>query len=532
MGEYERAMSSGDYARALKRLKDGLRLTSDALREMAATPIGLPRVPFVEARAGAVAALFDDRECFDLMASVAKEALGDRRSDIDRFRLDALLVSRVREQLALENEIELNSLRTRFDRADSARLRRLLSWMEKNQELTIEEGATGLWVSRGPRALAPALTFATFREGQSPTPTEYLEPSRPRHHRRIWTGVSPSRIGTNEAHVEIPLPEGERHVGVMSTRILRSGFWLVGRSRRKANGSYSTQVVVKSHLGETVKTFELKHKAVRVFSSYDRDQVLVVDSVLGVHIFDYLGEEAPGFSLASTPEYESIYREMGGGIEKIAFARCVDVHPRTGEIVYSAIDHIWRFTGQGLPVSAQHFTEPGLIRRAEGASISTAIELAWEVPREMNSGRDWVYFVKFSMFDDSIFVSLYSGRLMRIDRAGQVIDTWDLPAYALDLIEEADVTLVTTFESVSILKAGGKLATHPSISNEFLKPAFAIGRSGRVVTICATKSGSVAHYDLRHDIRALYPLNGRLRVDMTTTFAELSLTMDGPAGLE
>ncbi|MHC5795343.1 hypothetical protein ACVXZ4_04220 [Lacisediminihabitans sp. FW035] len=526
MESFNEAMTAKQYARALVFCKVGLAATIPALKQMAREFGEPPSVPFVESRAGAIAALFDDSECFALMDAV-ETYFGTRRDDIDvdRYRADAKLMTLVRERLA-QGETTLAELKARVSKPDSARLSRLVDWMQKNGEVTLQKRSNSVILTAGAqvaiRGVAVSPTLRAGRDLANPT-VRSLKPVQ--RVRKVWTEDDEIQVRQDVFGdaTEHPLASELRHSGVMDTVLMRDGVWLLGFSRQKADTSFKTSVVVKSHNGETLKSFDIDHKVIQSFAGFERSQIVVLDSILGVHVYDFLGNHRTGFSLARNPEFLSVYDALDDSSKATAIVRCVDVSPKTGEILFTVLDRFWRFTAEGEPICSLYLTTHDPDDSSDALAPLAGKEMVLPEKSRIRGETDWLYFARFADFDDSVFLSRYSGQLLKVARDGEITDLWDIESGATDMVEDVDWLLVQTFRGLKIIPEDGAVESFEEAGGSFVKPNVVVGRAQREVSIFNVATCTTVFYEMKHDVRAVYPKDGRIRVDMTTTYADLDI---------
>ena len=525
MNEFNSAASNREYRQALHHLREGLRVSQRALDSLN-DQFGHPAsIPFIESKAGAIAALFDDTETFDLMQAVANHI--SRDADIDEYRADALAMAYVRQSIARSSSVSLASLRAGVDPRVRSHLSRLVSWMEKNRELAIIKDGKNVTVESELAGFKPSVTFPTFRQDSAlaqpktrplrPIKRPDIEHDERRKEREERLGRK--TYGTIEEHFLAP---DLRTTGVMNTTLLRDGIWLIGRSRSNVDNSSYTSVLAKTHDGAITAAFDLDHRVVHVYGGFERSHVVVLDSILGVHVYDFYGNQLQGFSLAKNPEFLSVYELLDDYTKATALVRAVDVSSRTGEIMFSVLDRVWRFTADVTLLSALFLPPGDPVDTSTAVAIRVGSELAVREKNAIDWGTDWIYFARFSDFDDSAFVSLYSGHFLKLSPAGEVRQAWRLEGATVDVIEDVDHTLVTTYGGLYLLHVDGKVE-HFEGTGTLLMPSVVIGKGKREVSIFDVASRSTTYFALKRDLRAVYPIGRMLRIETSTTFAEIAL---------
>jgi hypothetical protein len=517
MIEFDWAMGEKRFSQALVALKTGLRESERALTSMQKEGDSIPpAIPFIGTKAGALVALTNDEEAFDLMDTLATYLGGKNPAQIRRYRDDAIAIEQVRSKLQNVPEISADALKRELAPEVHGRLLRLLAWMEKNSELSVEKQGKTILVRSGPAPRQGNIVAPTFRGGEPiatplARPLPYLDRDRSR-----------PNTGGESLIVELPnrgtpIPVADRLPGVMRTYPLRDGFWLIGHARTLPNGAGETKVVVKSKRGDTLTSFVLGRRVVRAFSSFQREHIIVLDSTLTISVFDLMGNYVNEFGLAKNPEIRSVIGTIDDATKPTALLRAVDVSPVSGDIAFSVIDYVWRFTAAGKPVSAFHL--PVGDRRGANNALShqTGSELSIPEKVQIFSGRDWIYLVRFSDRNDSLLVSTYSGNLIRISSCGEFESHWDVFGPATDILERLDDLVISTFRGTSFVDVNGVVGHHARTDGTFYSDTQLVNRASLFNPV----SQSGVEYLASADLRGVYPVDGNLRVEMKTTYSDV-----------
>jgi hypothetical protein len=585
MNAMQEAVKSRDFETALDQLKIGLASAPSALnamrQEWGSAP---PSVPFVEPTAGAVAALFNDNATFDLMEAVARQV--GNEADVDRYRKDAALVLVLRMTLEKTSPQALSSLKKGLDPEDRGRASRLISWMEKNRELAIAKVGTDTSITWGRPTIAPKYIPTTFRAGAlaiQPAILDFSKSAAPLG-RDVWRGtpepetyeLEGAKAATSagrQPRATTTLPTDSRLPGIMRTVILRDRSWLVATPKKTSDGLSTTQVFVKDLNGTAKANLLLDHGAHRAFRAVGGDHVITVDTDLIVRILDVEGVILASLSLWETPEVNEVLDDAGRWTEKRNALRTVDVSVERREIAFSIMDAVFRFGFDGQLVSA--FRLPGvpsngfqwdgavppaqvadsLSRLGLPASVTArqvaslvhsrgwvepsaglALNLrlggpAASTPEEYLTdlfsgiGRDWVYFVRFAEFDDSIWVSTYSGMLLDVTPGGSVEGAWILPGSINDLLEfPGEVIIVSTGSSVCYVAPGKEPMIRPGMfGTGVVSPRVLAKRDGRTITIVSLVDWQTTTFELDQDFRAAYPTADGVRIESVGKAVDVSV---------
>lgn len=533
MHEFDWALGERRFPQALVALKAGLRATKKTRN--------LNGGPFLSTKAGIVVALLNDTKTLDLMDSVAEHVGNPSWCDIGAFREDASAIAQVRAALQTQPEISLDELKNAADPAVRSRLARLLSWMEKNSELSVEKSGKTSVVKAGPAPRKPSIVIPSFRENELlATPLRKALPPFLNDSEALLAieGADDEFFIPPEEESEVfdgettPLPPADRLPGVMETHVLRDGFWLIGSPRSLPNGAGETNIIVKSKLGEALTSFVLPHAVIRAFSTFKSEHIVVLDSTLSVVTFDLLGNFISGFSLAKNPEVRFVVEMVDAKATRMI--RGIDISPVSGDIAFSVLDYFWRFTSDGQPLAAfripsRHGGESeslaidGASEPSSAIALRTTAELAMIEPVYPGSSqidRDWIYFVRFSDRDDSLFVSTYSGNFLRMPRDGNDANRWDVNGSVEDLLESDDGGLaVSTWAGLWFINADGTVATLVDYAGDFYSESLLVG-FGNVFNLTSRVGTTFSHEKY---VRGIYPMNGKLRVEMKTSYIEIDL---------
>ena len=242
---------------------------------------------------GAVAAMVGDPKTFGLMDQVAR-LLGEGAFDVTEYREDAEALAEVRAALQRSPEIAFAELQGTVPTAARGRLWRLLAWMEKYDQLSVVGSGSSRTVRARAVERARPVLAPTFRAGQVAVhPTEtWLHEGEEVDDDADENGDEQEDEDEDEEW-DVPgtsLKVPHRLPGVMRAHPLCEGIWLVGRGKTFASGAGETKIVVKSHSGETLRTFALPTHVVRVFSSFQRENIIVMDARLDVFVLTLMGE--------------------------------------------------------------------------------------------------------------------------------------------------------------------------------------------------------------------------------------------------
>jgi len=139
MEAFNEAVTARQYDRALTELKKGLRATAKAVHAMK-SDFGIPpSIPFIESKAGAMAALFDDDETYRLMSEVS--ALPDLKEhgedETPKYRRDGEIIAAIRQHVAAHTTTSMTALRGLVQPDETRGLTRLAQWMEKHGEISM-----------------------------------------------------------------------------------------------------------------------------------------------------------------------------------------------------------------------------------------------------------------------------------------------------------------------------------------------------------------------------------------------------------
>jgi hypothetical protein len=515
--KFEDHMSRGEYRQALDPLESGLRQTLAALASMGFSP---PSIPFLESRAGAVVALFNRTSIFDLMDDVAREISSDRVNDVEHYRRHALLMEAVRNEMSAPTELRVSDVRRQHPDEDARDITRLLKWMEKNDELTLIKEGRDFTLRPGMPAVRANIVQRTYRANRYPV-TPQVGPHRLAGYA---TRMQLEPFEADSPIDELPLPKPQRLGRTHASHITRDGTWLIPQSRTMSGGHSSTTATYAPRTGP-VKAFDLPFKVMRAFSGYDRELIILLDEQLVVHTFTDGEKEIDAFSLADSPEFSTVRRGTASDTKSSAMIRAVDVSERNGDFVYSAIDTFWRFDENENLVFAEQYhpgaapNEPGTVARIPGK------ELAQPMPLPVSQGgEDWIYFAKFSSFDDSLYVGFYSGQVNKLDPQGRVLSSWVLHGPPTSLVEDIDGAVVSDMDSTYRLVDGEPAVDLRVPGNGFITPTHAVGvATGPLVVVTNLGSGSTRCFPTTSPIEAIYPANGRARISMRTKYADLPL---------
>ncbi|MBH0099365.1 hypothetical protein I6E68_09455 [Salinibacterium sp. NSLL150] len=511
------AMSERKYRQAFVALKAGIRVMRRQLRAMSKDgTTALVYTGSLIGAGGAVAALMNNSKEFDLMDDISTYFVNPSKLGIEQLRQDGAAIERIRETLRTTTEVSLDGLKRAADPEVRGRLSRLISWMEKNSELSVEKLDDLTIVRAGPSVRKPTVVDPTFRDGQTPcNPVQVWLPP-------FEDEDEDEDEDENEGNVKVArsthrLAPSERLPGVMHTYALRGGFWLVGYPRTLPNGESQTKIIVKSRVGETLRSFVLKQYVVRVFSSFQRENIIILDSTLGVAVLDLMGRHIHGFSLAKNPEVQSVLRTLREDTKPRNTIRGIDISPTSGDIAFSVVDHVWRFTSDGSLVSAFHLTLHNPTEMSEALVLapgkSLALPHAFEGEFELH--RDWIYFLRISDHDDSMFISRYSGDLINIPRYGECKRRWDIFAPAEDILESEDQIIASTWSGTSVISADGSISRFP-YSGTFYSETQLVGGG-----LFNPKSQTGADVFPEGRIQGLYPVAGKLRVETRAEYFDV-----------
>jgi len=522
--EMSEAIALGRLTPALGALRAGLNIVLSVSRRTAAEWFRYGWVPFLELDAGAIAALHNAQDVFDLMESAAKWL--NHRAEVGQFRDDAAAIAAYRVQLARTGSSTLSDLRSLGPGDTRRRAYRLLNWMEKNSEIAQSGMGGDKVISWGAATKKPHLMQRPFREGREaikPTTIFLSDPTKQDQGPIRLDGALAVQASDPE-----PLSVEDRQPGVMKTHMVGLSTWLTGRPKKLSEGTYETPLRVIDAEGRLITSEPLPYYLVRLFTSPLRKSALVLDSRLNVHIHDADSTEHPGFSLAGNPEADSVLAGTRG--PAYARVRHLDLDPRSGEVIYSVGSRLFWFTASGEPVAPVRFLEPNwsLMQFSVTASFGdSAMGQGREVePPPEDSEKwlgDWVYFAQFSARDDNVYVGLRNWRAVRIDRLGRVVDEWPIAQYINSLREYADYAVGAGLSSVYLLKPGGDCETIPAANLAFQTNEYVVGNSKRSVSIFRARDQAMFTIDAEADIKAVYLVGHTLRIDMATKRSQIDL---------
>ena len=150
MEAFNEAVTARQYERAHSELKKGLRATAKAVHAMKNDFAIPPSIPFIESKAGAIAALFNDEETYRLMSEVS--ALPDLKAhgedETPKYRRNGEIVSAIRQHLAAHPTTSMTTLRELVQPAETRGLTRLAQWMEKHGEITMLKAGKGWTITK------------------------------------------------------------------------------------------------------------------------------------------------------------------------------------------------------------------------------------------------------------------------------------------------------------------------------------------------------------------------------------------------
>lgn len=520
MNRMQEEIKERRYSTALLALKEGLRVAPtafDAMRsELGSLP---PSIPFIDTTAGAIASLFNDAEAFSLMEAVSAKA--QRESRVPEFKDDAAAMEAYRHELASKGESSLLDIKKLGPVSTRSRASRLLSWLEKNREITISGTGSKKVVHWGGAEIKPLLMQPAFRGQEKPVRPTSVKETRAGIFvaNQLPPGSKIPQMNPRTISSEL-LPPEARQPGNMRLHQVGDLMWLIGSSKRLADGaSYETPYRVLDTSGAIVVSGALSYGVVRAFSSSARPYFLAIDHTLDLHIHEPNGSEVRGFSFSGNPEVEAA-TAAGEGKKHLA-VRSVDIHPVTGEIAFAVTHNFFRFRSDGSPVSAFTYSHD----EARGMSIGLGAGSngsASASPLMMEVG-DWVYFVQFSDYDDSVFVGLYSGQLIRYSASGDVLARWNLHSSVVSLHEYEGILLVLTNHVVFLLAENGQNTGFPVLGNAFVTDGFVVSHSKREVMVLDLESLEQSLYEVSKDIKAVYPAKGKVRIYQTTAFSVIEL---------
>lgn len=597
MHDFDFSCTQRSYFRALKSLREGLRLTPAALEAMHEQLGGQPSVPFFESKGGAIAALFNDTESFELMDVVMKMSIVTRKVDVGRYRRDAIVMDEVRILVANEPGIEIDTLKKAFEKDDAGRLTRLLGWMAKHGELTLDKDGKSRYVTLGRPAREEEPVLPTFRSGLNAQETPLLRLNR----RVLGTDTlgnltAPKEDIYSEYNRREPdtivdeqsLPAALRQPGIMKTRTTSEGTWLIASSKELPNGTFST--LVNRYLLDGTRTdpLSLPHRIYSVYSEPKRPGIVTIDQALNVRAYSFSGEILVSISLWDNPEIRHVFSDAPVDMKETALARGLDISVERSEIAFSIADRFWLFNLDGTPIlsfrlpavpsdtlnlnqgAASVALQTALVAHGLAAdsthreiaewldgedimpktllpshilSISMKIDLDEDdedefipdlgsiveldvIVREIKAlKRDWIYFLRLSNDGESMWLSSYSGLVVRLARTGEVVGAWTLPTSVGDIIEldgRHFASQQTWFTELSPLDPPSPICRGFGLDS-------AIGgrhiakRYERDLVVGDLLTGSTKSILLKRDFRAVYPTVTGMRVETTTTFADIAL---------
>jgi hypothetical protein len=362
---FAREVRERSFDEALLSLREGLRLAPAAVKESHRNYGGTQTVPFIEQSAGAVAALFDDVESFDLMDVVFKMRFVAHTADIGQYRRDAVVMERVREIISATPSLSLPALKRHFTLAEASRLSRLLAWLSKRDEITLVKRGSVMFVTLGvpERTLTEHLT--TFRRNRTPIsttripishlaiPAEFdsMERLSPTNSWRDFEDLQPD-FSSSYRLIERPVIMPRRQPSIMQAHSTVHGTWLIAKSKEQPDRSYSTFVSRYSLDGERLPTLRLPHAVTRIASNFSSSHIITSDAELNVRIYDFDGASVFTTSLWESPEVLAMFDEAPRGVAPSSLRQQVDVHIIAGRIAFSVADRFWVFTLEGEHVFA------------------------------------------------------------------------------------------------------------------------------------------------------------------------------------
>ena len=599
MERFNDALRRRSYSEALSLLKDGLRATPAAATEMQ-HEWGIvlpPSVPFIEPQAGAIAALFDDREALQMIRDTAAALNRSDETDCDQYERDAELAKLIRVQISAGAPITVPELKTHVSVQDRGRVSRLLTYMEKNSELWIGKIGSVSVIHAGAAEQVPQVRIKAFRAGCDPVPVHTIELFE--CETMVESTSTPHNAGgakdaSGERGIErsrsvlpsTPLHKALRLPGVMTTLSLATCTWLAASPKRHPDGSFSTEVVVKELSGAERARISLTHAAHRAFVTSQRDHIITVDKKCVVRILDEAGTQLAAIALARCPDVLRVQALDGvqarDGEERIAFPllRCADADLGRHLLLFSVLDHLfvfdfdgtelmavrtplvqWRISGslggQKTPADlGAALTELGASPRLslrqvvsladarglvqpEEPEYTLTIDLGDFLPHSPRPARtpsqvvadavggvqrDWVYFARFSSCEDSVYLSTYSGLLLRLSATGDVLNAWVLDgqvAYLADVPGGLEFALTGR----SAFRFDGESPPRSvafGVHDCVRLPTSIAHRSGREISLLSLRDWTVQDHLVERDVRAIYPAGGMLRIDQTTTQSDLS----------
>lgn len=549
LGEFNSAVTGGRYRVALRHLRDGLDVSIKAIDQMKDDfQFGIS-TPFASTKAGAIAALFADEVAFSAMDEFARHFKLD--DDSTPFRADARAMVLVRESLKTDPSQKLEDLKAQVEPQVAARLLRLLRWMEKNSELSIEPAGKSHVVTGGAPTLIPAVVLETFRSGENVVQVD-RKPIREIARGYLEDGEDEPDDGDSDGEPDIDtlslqhptqigkLPTESRHPGVMKTEVFKDGYWLIGTSRSKAGGRHTTPVNVLNSDGESIKKFDLDFRLIRQTTTRFRSQIVLLDSLLNVHVYSFDGTPLRSFGLLKNPEFNSVYSHVADYMKASVVLRGLDVSPESGEVIFTIFNRIWRFTTEGTLVSAtklayeytytdsDEMSEFAALMRQETESSRDQLavisnELAIPGALENPDEGGWIYYAQFSDLDDSVYVCVNWGDVVKISRDGEYDQHWVVDECVLKVIELSDRLLLTGyFDGVIEVAPDGSMRNAAMAGEVIFHERYAINAWKREVQIVDMTTEELRSFSVPGDIKAVYPRGDNLRIDMTTSFAEIS----------
>ena len=471
---------------------------------------------------GAVAAIVGDPKTFDLMDSVAL-LLGDDAINVAEYREDAVAIAKVRVALERSTEVQYNELQRMVAPAVRGRLWRLLAWMEKYDQVGIVGSGSSKTVRAGAVERARPVLAPTFRAGQiAVLPTEVWlhedeEEDEEENEEEVEREDEHRDVYQDEDFAGTRLNVPDRLPGVMSTHPLRDGVWLVGRGKTSVSGAGETKIVVKTHTGETLREFLLPTHVVRVFSSFQREHIIVLDARLDVFVLNLMGEYVKELSLASNPEVLSVLQSAQPAPKPRAAIRGLDISPNNADVLFSVVDRIWRFTKDGALRSAQHL-ERGDPPEAD-QSVTFPPGKALDFSRNLDLyGADWIYFARILDRDNSTLVSTYHGHLVKFGPSGELDQHWNVDGPAEDVLETDEGLVVSTEWSGGwFLNADGSSSYFP-YSGKFLSESLLVGYG----TLFNPTTGAFGTFPTR-GLKGTYLVDGSLRVEATNSYLDVDV---------
>jgi hypothetical protein len=367
-----------------------------------------------------------------------------------------------------------------------------------------------------------------------------------------------------------------RHARPQTTLQLRTKFWLLAPTAYRAEGRTTTQLEVHDSNGALLTTHEIINIG-KLYSSPQDDAVVDVDEFLNVVVYDDLGREVASFGLLDNPEVRAVTaknREISADV----LLRNATANIERRRFMFTVMDQAFVCNFDGTPVAAwrlpavngsviPHFDDPvdrehalkseyrpplleealdelglpknlGLRQAASyldshGEPVSNENAAYYGGPPPMDGAapidklreslvqlrHDWIYFAKFAISGDSIYLGGHSGLLIKVNFDQVIEGMWWLPTSPKNLIElDSGVWGIAGTHIFEILPDHSPVLSQLGFGDiRFITTTRLVTREQGRYSVIDIDSWSVAHPELPTNIRALYEVNGVLTFETTTS---------------